>query len=164
MNETRIKRACRAAEHERAAQLEGFRSAFPEASVGVECLEGCLLVLVVRWADDTTYYSVCDGTAARVSAAVPRAGMPSDKAGAQIATGGWGTVVREDDTDEEAGALILRATINGQPFWSNKRWWSQYPRHALTDERVIDAIRDDRRRRGHDIDWDRELRALLDRV
>jgi hypothetical protein len=149
--------AARAAERERSEQLERFRAAFPDASfVGVEKSESGLFVLAFRWAPDPEFYEATDGWGSC---------LPSDGDGRPIPNGGWAVVVRAGDT-EDALDTILRATIGGQPFWADNRWWSQYPRHGLADEQVIDAIREDRRQRGREVDWaafEQDFRAFVAR-
>lgn len=137
----------RAFEHLRADQLTPFREAFPEAGIAVEHTGGGCFWLAVTFPDDDVFYALTDGEAC----------LPSVERTGEAETpirDGWGYVGRyaatygEDDGHPDADGTTISAPAYGDnPGGSGvdpSLYWDEYPKHCLTDERVIEIIRKDR--------------------
>lgn len=122
-----------------------LREAFPEANVTVEHTGGGCFWLAVYFPDDKGFhYAMTNGEAS----------LPEED-GAYIRNG-WGYVGRHY-YDYEADPNGEHPDYNGTPIleadgvWDSDgdpNYWEEYPAHCLTDEQVIEAIRQDRKSRG----------------
>lgn len=127
-----------AATASRDEQIARMAAAIGDGVFGwVEHTGGGCFWLAFRFPGDPSYYVATNGEAS----------LPcSTEDDSPLLSGGWGYVGRHNDTDghPDYEGTTLRYAAEADVYWD------EYPKHSMSDQDVVDAIRNDREKfRGH---------------